>query len=87
MNTKTTNLRIRLTDEELANLDTVRQFLGLKSVSAAAARLCTWNARILGETLRSDDASAGASAIGDVVGEATKLALQKLILDGFCTPK
>lgn len=78
--TKTTNIRIRLTDDELADIDTVRQFLGLRSVSAAAGRLAVWNARILGRSLRSDTDDS-LEVIGTVIGDATRLALRKYIED------
>lgn len=87
MNTnQTTNIRIRLTSAELSDLETVRQFLGLRSVSAAAARLAVWNARMLAQSLRSDISEPGAldamsSTVGDVVSDGVRLAFRKFILD------
>lgn len=78
--TKTTNIRIRLTDDELADIDTVRQFLGLRSVSAAAGRLAVWNARILGRSLRSE-ADDSLDVVRTVLGDAMRLALRKCIED------
>lgn len=75
----TTNIRIRLTASELSELETVRQFLGLRSVSAAAARLCLWNARILATSLRSDSPDDGATTISEVVQDAVKLSLRKML--------
>lgn len=78
---ETTNIRIRLTAEELAELETVRQFLGLRSVSAAAARLALWNARILAASLRSDSPDDGAATISEVVADAVRLSLRKTLAD------
>lgn len=75
----TTNIRIRLTASELEDLETVRQFLGLRSVSAAAARLCLWNARILATSLRSDSEDENATTISEVVQDAVKLSLRKAL--------
>lgn len=46
------SVRLRLTPAEVAKLDRVRSFLGLRSLSATAARLATWNADVLAAALR-----------------------------------
>ena len=77
----TTNIRIRLTASELSELETVRQFLGLRSVSAAAARLCLWNARILATSLRSDSEDENATTISEVVQDAVRLSIRKVLAE------
>lgn len=77
-----TNIRLRLSPSELDDIETVRQFLGLKSVSAAAARLAVWNAKILAQSLRSDGSvDAFATSIADVAADATRLCFRQAILD------
>ena len=78
--TDTVNIRLRLSRDEVAELETIRRFLGLRSVSAAAGRLVVWNARILGRSLRSDSDDS-LEVIGTVIGDATRLALRKYIED------
>lgn len=45
------SIRLRLTDTEARKLDRVREFLGLRSLSATAARLALWNADALAVSL------------------------------------
>lgn len=46
------SIRLRLTPDEVAGLEDLRRFMGLRSVSSVAARLVRWNAsemhRVLG---------------------------------------
>lgn len=45
------SIRLRLTNEEAARLDTIRRFLGLPSLSTTAARLALWNADTISSSL------------------------------------
>lgn len=76
--TETTSVRLRLTVDEVKQLDTVRRFLGLPSLSATAARLALWNAKILASSLSSDSLP---DVTADVVAEATRLATRKVLAD------
>lgn len=81
----TTNIRIRLTDSQLADLEVIRAFLGLPSVSQAAARLATWNAGVLATSLRSDsdtDVGPFALLVAKAANGATKEAIRELLSRG-----
>lgn len=79
-----TNIRLRLSPSELDDIETVRQFLGLKSVSAAAARLAVWNAKMLAESLRSDGSkNAFATTVSEVAADAVRLSFRRAILEGL----
>lgn len=58
-NTATT-IRLRLTPEQAARLSQVQRFLGLPSLSQAAARLCLWNADALAAALGDESAARSA---------------------------
>lgn len=45
------SVRLRLSTTEAKKLDRVREFLGLRSLSATAARLALWNADALAVSL------------------------------------
>lgn len=82
--TETTNIRLRLTQGEITDLETVRAFLGLKSVSATAARLVTWNAHTLAESLRADgEPQAMASTLAEVASDAVRLSFRHALLQQF----
>lgn len=55
-----TTIRLRLTAEQAARLSQVQRFLGLPSLSQAAARLTLWNADALAAALGDEDASRSA---------------------------
>ena len=86
-NTDTINIRLRLSPESVSDIEMVREFLGLKSTSAAAARLVIWNAKMLANALRSDGlnkeeaADSFSGTVSNVVADATRLAMRKFILE------
>lgn len=49
---ETVSVRLRLTPPQVKKLERVRSFLGLPSLSSAAARLALWNADVLAAALR-----------------------------------
>lgn len=55
-----TAIRIRLTSEQAARLAQVQRFLGLPSLSQAAARLALWNADALAAALGDEQAARSA---------------------------
>lgn len=55
-----TSIRIRLTPEQASRLAQVQKFLGLPSLSQAAARLALWNADALAAALGDETASRAA---------------------------
>lgn len=85
-NSDTVNIRLRLSPKDVSDIEMVREFLGLKSTSSAAARLVVWNAKMLANALRSDGMEKEAAAesfsgtVSDVVADATRLAMRKFIL-------
>lgn len=88
MKTKATNqppvcIRLRLTTDECAAIDRVRQFLGLPSVSSAAHRLAVWNARNIAAALDTDARpDALADAVGLNVGDLARLVMRQAITEG-----
>lgn len=90
MNTPTptptsTSIRIRLTPDQCADLDRLRSFLGLPSISATAARLVGWNARTIAAALSADenDAEPFASACADAVGDVARLSMRNAVLEAL----
>lgn len=62
-------------------LETVRQFLGLPSLSQTAARLALWNAKTLSDALRSDGSpDVMADSLSTIVGDGVRLALRKALI-------
>lgn len=79
--TETVSIRLRLTPRECADLDRVRVFLGLPSLSSTAHRLTLWNARSLAAALDTDTAHPDglADAVGDNLGDIARLAMRQAI--------
>ena len=57
---QSTSIRIRLTPVQAERLAQVQRFLGLPSLSQAAARLALWNADALAAALGDEEASRSA---------------------------
>lgn len=78
---ETVSIRLRLTPRECADLDRVRVFLGLPSLSSAAHRLTLWNARSLAAALDTDTGHPDAfvDAVGDNVADVARLAMRQAI--------
>ena len=74
-----TSIRMRLTGRECADLDRVRAFLGLQSLSATAKRLALWNARALSAALASDAPVGLVDAVGDNISDMARLAMRQAI--------
>lgn len=79
-------VRIRLSPERVKEFEVLRQFLGMRSLSATVARVAFWNVRILSRALEVDTnagRTAGedfAKAVGPMVEDFAKAIVRKAMV-------
>lgn len=78
-------VRIRLSPERVREFEVIREFLGMRSLSAAVARVAFWNVRMLSRAMEIDDKGPTtgedfAKAVGPMVEDFARAVVRKALL-------
>lgn len=84
MKDNTTCIRLRFSPEEIQQLETIRDWLGVRSVSAAAARLVQWNAAAVVAALSTHPVTPLEKAFNGLVDDVVRAAERAAIKERVC---